>query len=198
MNNVVKKIEKEIKKEHKSQNGSSSEHEGSIEPPKFHRDMRLICDVFRISERTRYALRRFDAARLEDFSLMTDEDFADMVVAQACIDKPLPPLQQRKLSILLSWVRSLPMPAAVGEAETKDKTDGFELKELKLENDGIFKASYKARQKKGDNMYIPSDWEKRFYEDLPRLRRELQQMGGKRPVSNWATEFLSLRWLFCG
>eukprot|EP00584_Thalassiosira_punctigera_P016885 CAMPEP_0172562422 /NCGR_PEP_ID=MMETSP1067-20121228/96788_1 /TAXON_ID=265564 ORGANISM="Thalassiosira punctigera, Strain Tpunct2005C2" /NCGR_SAMPLE_ID=MMETSP1067 /ASSEMBLY_ACC=CAM_ASM_000444 /LENGTH=105 /DNA_ID=CAMNT_0013352635 /DNA_START=75 /DNA_END=389 /DNA_ORIENTATION=- len=105
MNDVVKKIEKEIQKEQKSHRKSSSpEHEGDIEPPRLHRDMRLICDALRVSERTRYALRSADAAALEDFSLMTDEDFADMVVSQARTGEPLPPLQQRKLWVLLSWV----------------------------------------------------------------------------------------------
>mmetsp|Transcript_31605 Transcript_31605/g.60354 ORF Transcript_31605/g.60354 Transcript_31605/m.60354 type:complete len:216 (+) Transcript_31605:356-1003(+) len=117
---VKKKIDKKMEKKGRSNKkeiqrtyqpppseGSSSKKE-IIEPPKIHRNMRLICDVFRISEQTRYVLRTFDATTLEDFSFMTEEDFADLVVSQVRIGKPLPPLQQRKLFVLLSWVRSLP------------------------------------------------------------------------------------------
>lgn len=199
MNAAVKtKIQKELKSHHKSSQFSSegSSPKNETEPPKFHRDMRLICDVFRVSERTRYALRSFDAATLDDFSLMTDEDYADLVVTQARIGRPLPPLQQRKLRVLLTWVRSLPALDKAGTDVSPKKAEGFELKESKRENDGILKASYKASPRKEDSTFVPADWESRFYADLPRLRRELRQMGGTR--SNWASEFLSLRWIFCG
>mmetsp|Transcript_22307 Transcript_22307/g.38285 ORF Transcript_22307/g.38285 Transcript_22307/m.38285 type:complete len:202 (-) Transcript_22307:569-1174(-) len=197
----VKTIGKEIKslRKHKSSSeieGSSSKRE--IEPPRFHRDMRLICDVFRISEQSRYALRNFDAATLDDFSLMTDEDYADLIVTQARIGAPLPPLQQRKLRVLLSWAQSLPKIDKVEtDVSSPNKAEGFELKESKREcNGNILKASYKASPRKEGGAFIPSDWENRFYTDLPRLRKELRQMGGT--TSNWASEFLSFRWIFCG
>ena len=58
-------------------------------------------------------------------------------------------------------------------------------------------ARYKASLRKDGICYIPSDWEDRFYRDLPRLKKELKQMGDESNVSNWADGFLSLRWLFC-
>jgi len=204
MNAVEKKIKKELKSHHKSSSPPASP--GGIEPPKLHRDMRLICDVFRISEQSRHALRTFDAATLEDFSLMTDEDYADLVVTQARIGHPLPPLQQRKLKVLLAWVQALgktknleSIPSLSADEPPPKKAEGFEVKEPKGEKnaDGILRASYKtSRSPRNDGgTYIPSDWESRFYADLPRLRKELCQIGRN---SNWVTEFLGLRWIFCG
>lgn len=214
---VKKKIDKKMEKKGRSNKkeiqrtyqpppseGSSSKKE-IIELPKIHRNMRLICDVFRISEQTRYVLRTFDATTLEDFSFMTEEDFADLVVSQVRIGKPLPPLQQRKLFVLLSWVRSLPATIDTNNNSNNGdnacpilKAEGFELKECKSESD-VLKATYKISPRNrglGSSTFIPADWESRFYADLPRLRRELRDMGGTR--SNWATEFLSLRWIICG
>ncbi|KAL7524092.1 hypothetical protein ACHAXR_000432 [Thalassiosira sp. AJA248-18] len=196
MNAAEKKIKKEMSNMKSSSIPDCSPTKKEIEPPRFHRDMRLICDVFRISEQSRYALRSFDAATLEDFSLMTDEDYADMVVTQARIGQPLPPLQQRKLRVLLSWVQSMGFEEAVDVSSSPSKAEGFELRESKRGNDGVLKASYKNSPRK-EGGAIPADWEKRFYDDLPRLRKELRQMGGLHS-SNWASEFLSLRWIFCG
>ena len=126
---------------------------------------------------------------------MTDEDFADMIVSRARLNTPIPPLQQRKLQVLLKWVRSIQLvehdaceallPPPVNESE------GFEVNRSN-------KARYKVSVRKDDNIcFIPSDWEDRFYKDLPRLKRELKQMGGSSNASNWANNILSLRWLFC-
>ena len=208
MKHVEKKMKKEVKKGMKAHKSSSSNEVSSpsryIEPQRFHRDMRLICDVFRISDPSRYALRTFDAASLEDFVLMTDEDFADMIVTQARNGHPLPPLQQRKLRVLLSWVQSLATTDNLDwAASTPNKTEGFELKESPTDENGEdgIKASYKASPRKEGGTFIPKDWEKRFYADLPRLKKELHQMGketsGHSP-SNWVSGFLSLKWMFCG
>mmetsp|Transcript_7119 Transcript_7119/g.16184 ORF Transcript_7119/g.16184 Transcript_7119/m.16184 type:complete len:204 (-) Transcript_7119:4-615(-) len=200
MNSIEQKMKKEIKKEKKSNKSSSCpEEKGKIEPTRLHRDMRLVCDVFRISEESRYALRSFDAAALEDFCLMSDEDYSNLVVFQARIGKPIPPLQQRKLRVLLTWVQSLVTTENLEAIlSSPNKAEGFELKESKSENDGTLKASYRVSPRKGGGTFIPADWESRFYADLPRLRKELHRLGANRSPSNWALEFLSLRWIVCG
>lgn len=200
MNAVEKKLKKKLESQKTSSlSARSKEALEHLSPPKMHRNMRLICDCFRISEETRYALRSFDASTLDDFSLMTDEDFADLIVRMACIGKPLPPLQQRKVSVLLSWARSLPAIEPEEIEEVSNKAEGFELAERwgGNDNDGVLKARYKASPRNGDSA-LPASWEVQFYRDLPRLRAELREMGRRRPFSNWATEFLSLRWVFCG
>ena len=208
-----KKVNKETKKEmktykshHHNKDGATDEKDNNIEPPRLHRDMRLICDCFRISDQSRYALRSFDASTLEDFSLMTDDDFADMVVTHARIGKPIPPLQQRKIRVLLTWVQKLANVdnLEVGQEEalvSRNNAEGFEMKDSKSDNevDGILKARYKASLRKGGGTFIPATWEETFYNDLPMLRKQLKRLGDKHSsTSNWANGFLSLRWMFCG
>ncbi|KAL7468891.1 hypothetical protein ACHAXS_009138 [Conticribra weissflogii] len=176
-----------------------------IDPPKLHRSMKILCDVMRISEQTRYALRNFDAATLEDFSLMTDGDYSDMIMTQARLGSPIPPLQQRKLRVLLSWAQSLPN---VDQSTVKKtpKSEGYELKqstalkgseaEAGAGGGAVVATGYKISQRKENGPEIPADWESRFYDDLPLMRKELRRMGGN-DTSTWMTNFLSWKWMFC-
>jgi hypothetical protein len=177
-------------------NQPSTPEEKRIEPPKLHRDMHLICDVFRISEESRYALRTFDAATLEDFSHMTESDFIDMIATRARLGFPLPPLQQRKLNVLRRWVQSLPV---VETTIAQIQSEGFEVKDdASVCRDDV---KYRSSVKKDLGRHTPSDWEDRFYADLPRLRKELREEGDERHGlfhgSNVLLDFLSLRWLVC-
>jgi len=195
MLSAEKKLKKEIKShQHKS---SAPSDVNDIEPPRLHRDMRLICDVFRISEHSRYALRSFDAATLEDFSLMTDEDCADLILTQARIGRPIPPLQQRKLRVLLTWVRSLTKVENLDKAEEEVLSSPNTAEGVELSEDSKA-AKYQVKPRKGSGTFIPATWEETFYRDLPGLRKELKHLGEQRTTSNWANGFLSLRWMFCG
>ena len=195
MLSAEKKLKKEIKShQHKS---SAPRDVNDIEPPRLHRDMRLICDVFRITEHSRYALRSFDAATLEDFSLMTDEDCADLILTQARVGRPIPPLQQRKLRVLLTWVRSLTKVENLDKAEEEVLSSPNTSEGVELSEDSKA-AKYQVRPRKGSGIFIPASWEETFYRDLPGLRKELKHLGEQRTTSNWANGFLSLRWMFCG
>lgn len=44
---------------------SPSRRSDEVELPRLHRDMEMICDVFRVSEQSRNALRSFDCTVLE-------------------------------------------------------------------------------------------------------------------------------------
>jgi len=195
MLSAEKKLKKEIKShQHKS---SAPTDFNDIEPPRLHRDMRLICDLFRISEHSRYALRSFDAATLEDFSLMTDEDCADLILTQARIGRPIPPLQQRKLRVILTWVRSLTKEENLDKAEEEVLSSPNIAEGVELSEDSKA-AKYQVKPRKGSGTFIPATWEDTFYKDLPGLRKELKHLGEQRTTSNWANGFLSLRWMFCG
>jgi len=67
-------------------------------------DMVYLADAFRLSEGTRRALWEFDACTVEDFALMTNRDLETMLVTEARLGHPLPPLQQRKIGVLLEWL----------------------------------------------------------------------------------------------
>ena len=123
---------------------------------------------------------------------MTDEDFAEMVLSRARMNMPIPPLQQRKLRVLLNWVRSIQIETNSCDTSSPppNASEGFEVGKSNT-------ARYKVSVRKDDISYIPNDWEDKFYRDLPRLKKELKQMGGESNVSDWANGYLSLRWLFC-
>lgn len=189
---AIKKKEHELLHAHHS--APSITEEKKIEPPKLHRDMRLICDVFRISEESRHALRTFDAATLEDFSHMTESDFIDLIATRARLGCPLPPLQQRKLNVLRKWAQILPV---VETTVAPIQSEGFEVKEYTSPSSGGEEVKYRNSVKKDVGKHTPPDWEDRFYRDLPRLKNELREAGETRNSSNFAMDLLSLRWLFC-
>mmetsp|Transcript_11595 Transcript_11595/g.23229 ORF Transcript_11595/g.23229 Transcript_11595/m.23229 type:complete len:185 (-) Transcript_11595:932-1486(-) len=105
---------------------------------------------------------------------MTDEDFAEMVLSRARMNKPIPPLQQRKLRVLLNWVRSIQIETNSCDTSSPppNASEGFEVGKSNT-------ARYKVSVRKDDISYIPNDWEDKFYRDLPRLKKELKQMGGE-------------------
>ena len=164
-----KKIKKELKSQHKPKWSDGVE----IEPPRLHRDLRLICDNFRISEQSRYRLREWDAASLEDFCLMTDEDYADFILSSArTTGKPIPPLQQRKLRVLLVWARTL---VNVNNLTTKNGGDSEEptspnnnnsIEESKLkeqDEDDALKTKYKPSSPRKAPTFVKANWEEQFY-----------------------------------
>lgn len=157
-------------------NPSDEKQTQAIVPPRLHHDVKLICNEFGITEQSKYALRRYDATKLEDFCLMTDDDFDELVLTEARMGRPICPLQQRKLRVLLEWARSLATTGNLGKS-------GFEGTE---NNDGADNPGGKI---------IPANWESRFYSDLPSLRKKLQKLGEPKLQSDWVTKFASL--IFC-
>ncbi|KAL3773098.1 hypothetical protein ACHAW5_009529 [Stephanodiscus triporus] len=166
----------------------------ATEPPRLRHDVKLICDEFGIAEQSRYALRIFDATKLEDFSLMTNEDFDDLVRTQARMGRPICPLQQRKLRVLLSWVRSLADTGNLGKDGIPVRPPSY-MHEGIENDDGAVKPRNKHGHRKGGETLIPADWERRFYSDLPSLRKKLQKLGEQQSHSDWVTRFAS--WIFC-
>lgn len=135
-------------------------------------DMNVLCDAFRLSNNTRFALAAYDATTIEDFAFMTDSDFQGMVLSTSHIGRPIPPLQQRKVMVLLDWARALideNVANASGGKESPANTDA----EL-----------------------IPFDWEQRFRKDLPKLKRKLKELGAAKSWRTSFVEILSLKWFF--
>lgn len=128
---------------------------------------------------------------------MTESDFIDLITTRARLGYPLPPFQQRKLNVLRNWVQSLPVAEA---AVAPVQSEGFEVKESLTSGAGE-EFKYRNSVKKDVGRHTPSDWEDRFYRDLPRLRKELREAGNERHgflhVSNFFMDLLSLRWLLC-
>ena len=193
--------------------------------PRMHRDMRILCDEFRISEQSRLALRKYDATRLEDFCYMTDEDYATMIDMQGREGCPMPPLQQRKIRVLLMWARSL-MDSSSSNGATTTATNTVVEEDAKTGGDRTptttATTAISSLTKPGgmewdstipspitlqppppprrtasaaSGIIVPSDWEKRFHADLPSLKEELKKLGGE-PSS--LPSWLSSFRIFCG
>ncbi len=171
--------------------------------PRMHRDMRTICDEFRISEQSRLALRKYDATRLEDFCYMTDEDYATMIDVHEREGCTIPPLQQRKIRVLLMWARSLTSNANSTAAIVEENanivgattaTGNTAISPGGMDGETNCTPLTRRTASAASGIIVPSDWEKRFYADLPSLKEELKKMGGEPQLPSWLS---SLR-MFCG
>jgi len=70
-------------------------------------DMEFLCEAMRINDNTRALLTYFDARTVEDFALMAPHEFEAMMEYSARCKRPFPPLQQRKVNVLLQWLREM-------------------------------------------------------------------------------------------
>ena len=71
-----------------------------------------IADATRLTPVTRTALAQYDAQSLEDF-FMTEHDFESMLLSETRPGRPICPLQQRKIRVLLQWIHDPAGDAAV-------------------------------------------------------------------------------------
>ena len=206
-------------KHHKVEaNEGHEEHEGhKIMPPPeavikdenqpLHYDMLILCDSFRIDDRSRTALAGHDARSLEDFYYMTKHDFEGMVATAARRQRPLCPLQQRKLSVMWEWTQSLvdEDPYVKSGVEQAPKPAPPPLWE-RVRNPRLSMLNHikviPSREKKveppRDFTIIPSDWESRLKADMPMLWKQLKQQGEASTWSVWSDSVIFLRWIACG
>jgi hypothetical protein len=70
-------------------------------------NMMILADGLRLDKNTQLLLAYYDARTLDDFSCMTEDDFDALKLSAEALDRTLPPLQIRKVQILLEWVRNL-------------------------------------------------------------------------------------------
>ncbi len=64
-----------------------------IMPPQLHHDVKLICNKFGITEQSKYVLRIYDATKLDNFCLMTVDNFDELVLSEAHMGRSICPLQ---------------------------------------------------------------------------------------------------------
>jgi hypothetical protein len=78
--------------------------------------MTIVADAFRLTYETREALKSYDASTLEDFCLMTEYDFESMLITETRLQRPICPLHQRKVLVLLRWIHQVSEDSAVERA----------------------------------------------------------------------------------
>jgi len=156
------------------------------------------------ADATRAALTAYDARTLEDFAMMTVDDFEEMTITAARLSRPLPPLQQRKVAVLLDWVHEIvedETPTCEKKAKERGIFSAFFDGTLYHSNLSTIKKLSEAmspERKTADYSIIPPDWESRFEKDIPVLKKKLKLMGEESTHSLWANFFLDLRWILCG
>lgn len=169
-------------------------------------DMLVLADAFRLNDATRAALTAYDAKCLEDFSLMTQHDFEGMVVFAARVERPLCPLQQRKVAVLLQWVTELKQNTATMASVTNDQEKTTPSFWQRLESAMDYRTTSKNIATVDDSSavitkqyeMIPQHWEKTFHEDLPRLKQKLKECGETQSWSLFSDSVITLRWILCG
>jgi len=170
--------------------------------------MTYVSDALRISERTRRAMREYDVGTtLEDVAFSTFLDLESMILREASRGTPVPPLQQRKLSVLLWWVHSIcknsggsstdpddpnhPTAGAAVPTLTERMCDPIgtfcdherthhSSKQHKQKQQKQFTTTTAARDAASPSStcsIIPSDWKEQFQRDLPALKRKLRDDG---------------------
>lgn len=182
-------------------------------------DMLFVANALRLTEKSRVALAEYDAATLEDFSLMTDIELKSLFLTEARHGKPFPPLQQRKIKVLLHWVHQ-----QLDEQIKKEKEHqklGQQEQQKQKQNDDDDDAAADAthstlassieedhdddnnNSKKFDKeLLISANWKEKFKQDLPMLIQKLVDERTKASNSYGSSivseGLLDFRWLFCG
>jgi hypothetical protein len=138
-------------------------------------DMAVLAEAFNLNMNTKTMLVVYDGTTLEDFCLMTDDDFDGLIARARTTDRALPPLQIRKVQVLREWVQQELIKQPTEDASSQPESDNKES-------------------------LIPKDWKARFEEDLPRLKQNLKAKGESPTAEaspSWWNYFISLKAMFC-
>lgn len=167
-------------------------------------DMQKVCDALRINNRTKAALEEYDATTLEDLAYMTDNDFEGMLATAARCNRPLCPLQQRKIIVLAWWVRNLVMDTPQFREEPKSKSKPTVFERI-LHSPSELATRVSHHKEEADDSktidsctVIPPWWEAQFNKDLPMLKKKLKEVGETSSFSLYSDFFLNVRWILCG
>ena len=131
--------------------------------PRLDKDMIILSEAFHLDENTQAMLAQYDARTVEDFCLMTPEDLDQLVQDAAFSNRPLPPLQIRKVQVLREWAHNL-----------ADQT----MRQAELQALCSYATGIVSEQPADQYAsLVPQDWAKQFREDLPRLKHMLKERG---------------------
>jgi hypothetical protein len=133
-------------------------------------DMTVLADGLNLDEHSRMMLAVHDARTLDDFYLMADTDFRDLIIRANLSNHTLHKLQVRKIRMLRRWLK--------------------EVIEENMENgsDSCFAGQRKQRG------LLPTNWKEQFKNDLPNIKLQLRQQGDslceRSPLLNYIASFI--------
>jgi hypothetical protein len=167
--------------------------------------MAKICDQLRLNARTKMALEEYDATTLEDLAYMTNEDYESMLATAARQGRPLCPLQQRKVAVLLWWVRNLVKDSSTIfqeeiNATTKKPNMWERILHTPLEWHCKVHSTENSTKVVNNTTWtgIPRNWEEQFQKDFPMLKKKLKEVGEISSFSLYSDYFINIRWILCG
>lgn len=126
--------------------------------------MSVLADGINLDRNTRLLLAAHDARTLDDFYLMADIDFIDLLRRAKATNNCLPPLQVRKVRMLRRWLKDLVDENMMGDYNEYDEASCSPSK----------KRYTRERERR---RLVPKDWANQYKHDLPHLKRELRQQG---------------------
>ena len=146
-------------------------------------DMCKLADALKLDNNTRIMLAYYDARTVEDFSLMSDRDFCDLLSKAKLMNRALPPLQIRKVEVLRDWLKGL-------LDEQREKRNAYDDESVETTPTLILGcrtgSRYERRRRQPSNRYdhqtpsLPNDWSIRLRRDLPKLKSNLKKRGESR------------------
>lgn len=119
--------------------------------------MTYLADGMNLDKNTRCLLAAYDAKTIDDFYLMSDNDFSFLVQRANANNHSLPPLQIRKVRMLRRWLKE------VVEDNITENDDS---------NHGLTNSLRRRHFR-----LIPKDWKDQYKNDLPHLKLQLRQQG---------------------
>ena len=123
--------------------------------------MTVLADGINLDGNTRLLLAAYDARTLDDFYLMADIDFKDLINKAKGTNNCLPPLQVRKIRILRRWLKDI-IDENMGEND---------------EHSPRTRSSSSNKKHNRRRRLVPKDWIQQYQNDLPHLKMQLRQQG---------------------
>jgi hypothetical protein len=155
--------------------------------------MSILADGMNLDQKTRTMLAYYDARSTEDFALMADVDFYDLVAKARSMNRALPPLQIRKVEVLREWVKDL----TYVERDPLDEIDEVSTLARMTKKRRLMRTGAEKVNRDCSPQSLPRDWKIRFKRELPRLRVNLKARGESLTLHPFYNCIQSLKVLVC-
>jgi len=145
---------------------------------KLNRDMTVLADGINLDDNSRLMLAAYDARTLDDFYLMADTDFRDLIQKARITNHSLPPLQIRKIRKLRRWLKEIIDENMEEQLHYQNTMDGDQSTSCRRSRASTCN-TYDNKHDKNNNkqQLVPKDWKEQYKNDLPFMKMQLRQQG---------------------
>lgn len=148
--------------------------------------MTYFADGMNLDENARTMLAAYDAKTMEDFFLMSDVDFRDLIHKAQANNHALPALQVRKIKMLRRWLKEVVDENMNMADDDDDGDDGSYIISIRgskgeaTDNNAVRgggSGSYNNTNTTNKRRLVPKDWKEQYKNNLPDLKMQLRQHG---------------------